>query len=314
MRSSNGLNIVSATLLLLLHAAYAAAQTCPPADPFGICGLADSHTFIYGYTDSTLSEVIDIQTVSYKTTGRPQPRSMRIEVLQTYPTPVGTYSLAPDNGVGPSLEISLSLEQLFSGGQSAQFSPGSNPRFTGSLQAEPSQLVIDAAGGQLLEDTSYSGAFTMQLDQQSGGDIAVDFTLTVTLEPSIGIYNLPTRMDLTNTNVMAGGNFAGSADFCVGGRGFANYSVELISAHGSTGGSGAEPYELAGLADSTERLPYTAEFNAAPGTISGTFSRLADDSCSTNNASITVSVSENAWQEARQRDYADTLTVTVKAE
>lgn len=316
MHRSSHLYCLGIALLLLLRAVPASAQACPPPTPFGICGLDGSHSFTYDDGSSSLLEVIDLQTVSYKESGKDKARRFDVQVTQTYPVPFSatTYSLAPDNSVGEQLAISLSLEQLFGGGLSAQLTPNSNSQFTGSLQAEPAQLRVDVSAGQPLDDTSYSGSFSMQLQQQGGTTTDVYFTLTVSVEPSIGIYNLPASMDLTNPNALTGGNFEGTADFCVGGRGFASYSVQLASEHGSTGGAGAAPYELAGLTAPDERLPYTAQFNATPGTLPGTFERLADESCAANNASITVSVAQTAWQEARQRDYADTLTITVTAE
>ena len=303
-------------LMLLFRVTPANAQACPPLTPFGICGLDGSHTFTYADASSSLLGSIDLQTVSYKESGKDKPRDFQVGVTQTYPAPSGTgvYSLAPDNGVGNPLAISLSLEQLFSGGLSAQLIPNTSSQFVGSLQAEPAQLRVEITAGQSLDDTSYSGNFRMELHQQGNTTEFVNFTLVVTVEPSIGIHNLPPSMDLTNPNALAGGNFEGIANFCVGGKGFASYSVQLASAHGSTGGAGSAPYELAGLADPDERLPYTAQFTATPGALPGTFARLADESCTINDASITVSVAQTAWQEARQRDYADTLTITVTAE
>ncbi|WP_141398476.1 MULTISPECIES: hypothetical protein [Microbulbifer] len=149
---------------------------------------------------------------------------------------------------------------------------------------------------------------------------------TGTFEITLGITKqiiVTSLADLPLPSGVAGNPITGQEDICVGGIGFERYSIDLLSANGSSGGTGTEPYELAGVNDS---LPYTVEFldnidnsgtrytPAADGSIADTFLRTQTLSCTTENARIYVTVLATDWESASSESYADTLTVTVTAE
>ncbi|AQQ66929.1 hypothetical protein Mag101_04210 [Microbulbifer agarilyticus] len=293
--------------LFLFCALPVSAQSCPPTGPLGVCNLEGNYSFTYRYNDNTLSETIDIASISYFVFFPSFPLTIFANVEQTDPPAANaTYTLEPENGIGNPLEISL---DLFLTNTEKQLAPGVNDDWPGSAQPAPGALTVNIADGQSLSDSRYTGSFRMNLQAFLSGNTSIDFQLNVIVEPSIGISNLPSAMDLTNPNALAGGNFEGTVDFCVGGRGFESYSVELSSEHGGT-----TDYQLAGLTDTSERLPYSAVFDALPATLQDSFIRQADGSCQANNASITVSVAESDWQQARQSNFADTLTIMVTAD
>lgn len=147
-----------------------------------------------------------------------------------------------------------------------------------------------------------------------------NFDITLTVPTQIIVKNFA-DMALNTSGATLGNPIQGSEDICVGGIGFANYSVNLSSQNGSTGGSGTAPFQLNG---SGQNLPYSAAFinntSSSSGTaadtsgdISGSFARNDNLNCGTDNARVFVSVAAADWESANETSYSDTLTVTVTA-
>ncbi|WP_193165102.1 hypothetical protein [Microbulbifer hainanensis] len=149
---------------------------------------------------------------------------------------------------------------------------------------------------------------------------------------TIGItLNVPTQIiakgfqdiPLTTTGAVSGDPISGFTDFCVGGIGFGQYSVQLTSANGATGGVGAgsDDFDLYGT---SQYLPYSASFinntsdttglpADSSGDVAGSFNRVGNLGCATDNARVIVAIASADWEAATETNYSDTLTVTVTA-
>lgn len=147
-----------------------------------------------------------------------------------------------------------------------------------------------------------------------------NFDITLTVPTQIIVKNFD-DMALTTTGATLGDAITGTEEFCVGGIGFASYSVNLESQNGSTGGSGSAPFQLNG---SGQNLPYAAAFvnNTTSttgddadtnGDVPGSFPRAGNLACATDNARVIVSIDSADWESAVETSYSDTLTVTVAA-
>lgn len=148
-----------------------------------------------------------------------------------------------------------------------------------------------------------------------------DFDITLTVATQIVATNFD-DMPLDTASATLGNPIEGFEDICVGGIGFANYSVNLASTNGvSGGGSGSNDFQLNG---SSQDLPYTASFidntSSTSGTaadsagdVAGSFARTSNVACASDNARVIVSIDSADWETATEASYSDTLTVTVTA-
>ncbi|MEW5249322.1 hypothetical protein [Microbulbifer discodermiae] len=147
-----------------------------------------------------------------------------------------------------------------------------------------------------------------------------DFDITLNVPTQIIVKNF-NNMLLDTTAATLGAPIVGTEDICVGGIGFASYSVNLSSQNGSSGGVGSDPFQLNGT---SQNLPYTAAFidNVANSTgtgadvngdITGSFARNGNLDCQSDNARVFVTVDAAVWESANETSYSDTLTVTVTA-
>nr|WP_010133618.1 hypothetical protein [Microbulbifer agarilyticus] len=149
-----------------------------------------------------------------------------------------------------------------------------------------------------------------------------NFDITLTVATQIITTNFD-DMDLDTASATLGNPIVGYEDICVGGIGFAEYSVDLTSQNGSSGGTGSAPFQLNGT---SQNLAYTAAFiddiaattgaqADATGEVAGTYPRVSNVACGSDNARVIVSIASSEWESATETgDYTDTLTVTVTAE
>lgn len=305
-------------LTLVFSSLTVHAQSCAGSGQFRICGLGGTHTFDF----DAPQKVIDVTTRSrFNDQGQiPLPFSVQVDPLLG-----GSYALVSDTG--ESIDISLVFSQ--DGGSSTTLSPGIEVGFfNGSTQNANAQLTIDASNIDSASSTSYSATFQMTLRQYffvfPTREVTVEFTIEFTVEPRITITGLG-PIDLDNASVSVGQAIRGMEDFCVGGQGFAQYTVNLSSRSGSTGGGSGAAYQLAPVSGSIERIPYLVEFTdnlssnsgSAPdtlGNITGAFNRNSNESCLADNARIIVTVAAGNWENASESSYVDVLTVTVTSQ
>ena len=314
---------MAAAALLILAFAFASlpahAQSCAGSGQFRICSLGGTHTFDV----DAPQKVIDTTTRS-RTSGQGGQSALPFSV-QIDPVLGGSYTLRSDTG--DQVEVGLTFSQ--ESGPSATLSPGieAGP-FNGSTQSTNAQLLIDTATVDSISSTSYSATFQMIMRQYfiifPVREVTVEFTIELTVEPRITIVGLG-PIDLDNTSVSIGQAIKGVEDFCVGGQGFSQYTVNLSSRNGSTGAGSGSPYQLIPTSGSSERIPYTATFSenlsdntgAAPdslGNLAGTFDRKANEACLADNARIIVTVSAGDWENAQESTYVDVLTVMVTSQ
>ncbi|WP_237057908.1 hypothetical protein [Microbulbifer sediminum] len=139
--------------------------------------------------------------------------------------------------------------------------------------------------------------------------------------------NIPERivvdqLDNIDLSAVAGTDAAGADAFCVGGTGFATYSIQFDS----NAGGATNEFLLANVADTSLTVPYSVGYsNDETATDAASFADEGvvlpgnlrrDFRCGAGyeNAKLFVNVAANDWQNATGGDYSDTLTVTVVAE
>ncbi|WP_444902147.1 hypothetical protein ACJJIG_04230 [Microbulbifer sp. SSSA007] len=286
--------------------------SCSSNGSLRTCNLGGSHTLNY----ETDPKDIPFTLRSHR---RGNAWSYYLEIL---PLNGNTFSLVSDNGE----QIDISITFTSNGGITEVLNPGVLAgSFGGTTTDTGAFLSIEVDGSLTPSSSRYSGNFQMELSQYflifPIDTETIEFDIVLEVEPNITIRNLG-DIDLSNSGITLGQIIKGSEDFCVGGIGFSNYTVNLSSSNGSTGGGGSSGYELGG---SSENIPYTVTFSddltgtsgIAPGglgDVPGSFSRRTDESCISDNARIYISVSPSDWENANEPFYTDVLTVTVSSQ
>ncbi|MFI2812279.1 hypothetical protein [Microbulbifer zhoushanensis] len=145
-----------------------------------------------------------------------------------------------------------------------------------------------------------------------------DILINLTIPERIVVDQLD-NIDLTPT---AGNDAAGEDAFCVGGTGFATYSIQFDSGNGST----ADQFLLANTTNASLTVPYSVGYSNDETASSATSTATQGDLLPGNarrdfrcgvgyeNAKLFVSVLADDWQDSAGGSYSDTLTVLVTAE
>ncbi|HEY8567529.1 hypothetical protein [Microbulbifer sp.] len=147
---------------------------------------------------------------------------------------------------------------------------------------------------------------------------SIDITLEVTQGIQIkGLDDIALSLD----GVAAGTDLVGRDTFCVGARGFSNYTIQFDSANAATGfqlTSAAQNlnYNVA-FSDVTADTETGTDVTNADGTLAQKYAPKAGYGCAdetVHNAQVIVTVPSTVWETATETSYTDTLTITVSGE
>ncbi|MGL6159374.1 hypothetical protein [Microbulbifer sp.] len=307
-------------LLGILSAGPALSQCNNTGFFLQICDLEGNHDI--SYDPASTAKNIDFQLYS------------RTFVFFVGLTPADyRVTVNPLTGTGFALfstvdQADFSLTFQPSNGASVALSPGTpSSDFTGSTDLVNASLFLTLTNPDALVSNNYSGEFEFLIEQQGNcgffgcQNLSVDFTVNLTVPTRIIVKNF-NDMPLDTVTATPGNPIEGYEDICVGGVGFANYTVNLASTNGSTGGSGTFPFQLNGV---SQNLPYTSEFidntsstsgfsPDANGDISQPFPRTGNENCTVDNARVIISIAAADWGSANETSYTDTVRVTVMVE
>ena len=318
-------SILSLALLLPGLAAAQAVDPCYGDPALGICNL-NGATLDYDYDPQLAGSPprLDFSAHSCKW----QSRQRRCQKNLNYRVRVDGYNSG--NGAflltGPgNATLAINLDYTDStGATTALPASGDSIEVNGTIDSRPASITVALlTDPQTLMAGIYSGAFSLSAEQAGGcgsncGFLPnINFTISVTVPAMITVEDF-NNIDLSSS-IMPGQPIERTEEFCVGGIGFAGYSVNLSSDSGSTGGAGSSPFQLNGEFDS---LPYSVAFidniNSgsgiaadANGNISGIFPRAEGLGCTSNNARVFIRVAAADWENAEESSYTDILTITV---
>jgi hypothetical protein len=278
-----------------------------------VCGLEGNQPI--NYDPSIAPKVIDFTLHSRLGGNTPWPYTVTVTPLSN-----PTYSLSSGGGDQANFSLTFKPDNEPS---ATTLSPGApSGEFTGSTSQIGASLSLTLTNPDSLVDNNYSGDFEFLIEQYFFGfpfqSLTVYFTINLAVPTRIIVKNFD-DMDLFTNTASLDQPIEGYENICVGGIGFANYTVNLSSENGSTGGSGSFPFQLNGA---SQNLPYTAEFinntsstigipPDANGDISQAFPRAGNENCTTDNARVIVSIAAASWESANETSYTDKLTVTV---
>lgn len=136
--------------------------------------------------------------------------------------------------------------------------------------------------------------------------------ITLTIPTAIEIAQL----DNVALNATAGSDATADEPFCVGGTGFATYSIQFDSSAGSgdfqlsDGGSTTVPYSV----EFENDIAGTGFATTTEGVADGGHARNTASCSGTDNAQIRVTVAQADWEALNGTSYTDTLTVVVTSE
>ncbi|WP_460803411.1 hypothetical protein [Microbulbifer agarilyticus] len=299
------------TPLLWLPAA-AHAQCVTGGNGFAVCGLEGTRTVSYP-SALTIPFTVESQSNSFFSAG-----NYRITVI-----PLDTSTFALFSG---SQGADFSLSYTTQGSTTTQLLPNvPQGNYPGGPNARNASLTLTIIDPDTLDSGPYSGDFDFLIERYSifgfVRSLRIRFTINLSVPRRIVVKNFD-DLDLSTGSASAGQAIQGEETICVGGAGFARYRVQLSSQNGATGGAGAAPYLLTGL---QSNMPYNPAFTNAvsatagitpdsAGNIAGSFLRESGIDCTTDNATVIISIPASSWQQASEQTYTDTLTVTVTPE
>ncbi|MCO1335690.1 hypothetical protein MO867_15240 [Microbulbifer sp. OS29] len=298
--------------LLFLNISLQAQVNCSSKDGLRACGLGDSHTLDY-----------EIEPKEILFTTRSLWGNLTLPYdIEISPLTGSTFSLFSNSG--EQLDINLTFRA--NDGEIQSLTPGNTSNFfTGTGDDAETYLIIELVTNQVPSSSSYSASFEMTLNNYffifNTGTETVAFDIVLNVEPNIVIRNLG-DVNLGNSGTLFGQPIEDREDFCIGGKGFSSYTVNLSSINGSTGGNGNSAYELTG---SNETISYAVAFSdnlasntgIVPGNLGdvpGSFTRTTDEDCLVDNARVYISIAPVDWQSAQEPIYTDVLTVTVSSQ
>ncbi|WP_160154400.1 hypothetical protein [Microbulbifer sp. ALW1] len=318
MRNFNLSNLAAPLLLML-------ALLCPaPAYSQSCNGNLDACGFpsVVNLDSDGSQSIINFSVRSRQ--GRNSPRNYYVQLSQTTAVS-GSYLLYPASGEGSALEVEISFQP--EGGGVYNLSPSDTPKgpFGGTLNETQAALRINVTPGQTITDSLYEGNFEFNLMRDDpfspGATAQATFVVSMSVTPTLQLAGLG-PVDLSNSGIASGQPLSKSEDFCVGGAGFSEFTVNLSSLNGSTGaGGGTYPYTLVGQS-SGEQLSYSVAFTddlsdqvgtepTSSGDITTRYPLKGNADCTADTARIIVTVMSTEWSKAADAIYTDILTVTV---
>ncbi|MCK7598421.1 hypothetical protein M0G74_14165 [Microbulbifer sp. CAU 1566] len=273
--------------------------------------------------NSDRSQTTQIFTVRSRQ-GRNSPRDYYLQLTQPAATS-GNFLLYPASGEGSALQIEISFQAESSGLFDLSPTGIAIGPFGGTQNETQAALIFSVTPGQTITDSYYEGGFQLNLMRDDpfspGTTTQVSFIVAITVAPTLQLKSLG-PVDLSNAGIAPGQPLSKTEDFCVGGAGFSEFTVNLSSLNGSSGaGGGIYPYTLIGQS-SGEQLSYSVAFTddfsdqvgtepTSSGDITTPYLLKGDADCSSDTARIIVTVEATEWGKAVDSIYTDILTVTV---
>ena len=317
-------------LLGLTSSPVSAQDYCDPDAALRLCNLdGRTYTHTYSATQTTFNAGFELASCKLQGSKKDCHKSNApdYELTLTGDEDGTNYYLTGPGGA----RLPISLTFTDGTNATAPLTPA-NPSdvFTGTVNLTPVafNVTITPASGTPLTAGTYSAVFSVdavqtkacgsRCDEQNG----LTFTLSVVIPAQIVVKNID-DIELTPP-LDRSAPIEQEEPLCIGGYGFSRFVVRFSSDNGSTGGSGAFPFQLNGTT-SGHGLPYSVAFindltsatgvaAASDGSVTGAFNRRSDLQCANDNARILVSLTAADWTSATDTNYQDTLRITVVPE